>query len=444
MTDFYQRTASAIADYLWQEIKIHPRRGDYRIAAATSGPRVLCLSILINPRYAPRVISLSEQLSMAAGLDPSESVRIARGRRGSLMVEIPKPPAMWYNVPVTAQPPRRGLMASLGLDGEHRPALVDFANPLTPHCLVAGTAGSGKTNVQRVLIYDLARQNSPDAVRFLLVDTRKRGSAWLPFARLPHLAHALITEETEALRMLAWAVAEIDRRATSGRRRPRVFIGIDEAQALLDRAEFVKPVADLAAVGREFGIHVLLALQNPTATHLGDTSIKRNLTTRLVGRVDSAQAANVAAGVKGSGAELLTGAGDMLLVVPAGIKRMTAALLTDTDTDRLPHAEEVGRLDLDEYEDLDHVLDQADNAAASAASEADAMRSIGLDPAQVAWALAHPDDSQRAMYERFRVGFPKIRRVQGFAREVLAELQRLGFVVCNGATVQQEAGPVGP
>jgi DNA segregation ATPase FtsK/SpoIIIE-like protein len=86
---------------------------------------------------------------------------------------------------------------------------------------------------------------------------------------------------------------------------------------------------------------VLLALQNPTATHLGDTSIKRNLTTRLVGRVDSAQAANVASGLKGSGAELLTGAGDMLLVVPTGVKRMTAALLTERDTDRLPCTEEV-------------------------------------------------------------------------------------------------------
>ena len=99
----------------------------------------------------------------------------------------------------------------------------------------------------------------------------------------------------------------------------------------------------------------------------------------------------------------------------------------------------MGRLDLDEYEDLDHVLDQADNATTSAASKA-----APLDPAQVAWALAHPDDSQRAMYERFRVGFPKIRRVQGFAREVLTELQQLGFAVCNGATVQQEAGHVGP
>jgi S-DNA-T family DNA segregation ATPase FtsK/SpoIIIE len=366
MNDFYQQTASAIADYLWQELKIHPRRSDYRIAAATSGPRVLSLSILVNPRYAPKIMGLTQQLSMAAGLDPSEAIRVARGKRGSLALEIPKPRWMWYNVPVTALPPRRGLLASVGLDGEHRPALVDFSNPLTPHCLIAGTTGSGKTNTQRVLIYDLAKQNRPDAVRFLLIDTRKRGSAWLPFAHLPHLAHAIITEDDEALRSLAWAVAEIDRRATSGQRRPRVFIGIDEAQALLDRGEFVKSISDLAAVGREFGIHVLAALQNPTAAQLGDTSIKRNLTTRLVGRVDSAQAANVAAGVKGSGAELLTGAGDMLLVLPTGIRRMTAALLTEQDTGRLPRAEQVSSLDLGEYEDVDYVLEQANNAASAA------------------------------------------------------------------------------
>ena len=102
MNDFYQQTASAIADYLWQEIKIHPRRSDYRIVAATSGPRVLSLSILVNPRYAPRITSLAEQLSMAAGLSQHDSIRIVRGNRGSLALEIPKPRWMWYNVPVTA------------------------------------------------------------------------------------------------------------------------------------------------------------------------------------------------------------------------------------------------------------------------------------------------------------------------------------------------------
>jgi hypothetical protein len=418
MPDFYQRTAGAIADYLWQELKIHPRRGDYCIAAATSGPRVLCLSILINPRYAPRVARLTEQLNMAAGLEPSESVRIARGRRGSLTVEIPKPPGMSYNVLVTALPPRRGLMASLGLDGEHRPALVDLANPLTPHCLVTGTTGSGKTNTQRVLIYDLAKQNSPDAVRFLLIDTRKRGSAWLPFARLPHLAHPIVTEEAEALRSLAWAVAEIDRRAVSGRKRPRVFIGIDEAQALLDREEFVRPVSDLAAVGREFGIHMLVALQNPTAVQLGDASIKRNLTARLMGRVDSAQAANVAAGVKGSGAELLTGAGDMLLVLPSGVRRMTAALLTERDTEQLPRAEDVGRLDLDEYEDVDHVLDQADSR-----SKAEA-----LDPAHVAFALT-TERGINWIAQQLGIGNTKAKRVREFARAVTERLAELGYAV---------------
>jgi DNA segregation ATPase FtsK/SpoIIIE, S-DNA-T family len=424
---FYQQTASAIADYLWQELKIHPRRSDYRIAAATSGPRVLSLSILVNPRHAPRIMSLAEQLSMAAGLNQHESIRIVRGKRGSLALEIPKPRWMWYNVPVTALPPRRGLLTSVGLDGEHRPALVDFANPLTPHCLVAGTTGSGKTNTQRVLIYDLAKQNPPDAVRFLLIDTRKRGSAWHPFARLPHLIHTVVTEDEEALRSLAWAVAEIDRRALSGQKRPRVFIGIDEAQALLDRGEFVKPISDLAAVGREFGIHVLVALQNPTAAQLGDASIKRNLTARLVGRVDSAQAANVAAGVKGSGAELLTGAGDMLMVLPAGVRRMTAALLTERDTDGLPRAEQVGSLDLDEYEDVDHVLDQADSQG----------KADPLDPVHVAWSLAHPGASQHSMRQQFKIGFTKIRRVQAFARSVLEELTQLGFAVHNSTTAQQ-------
>lgn len=419
---FYSQTAAAVADYLWQELQIHPRR-DYRIASATSGPRVLTLCLVLNPRHAPKVASLAEQLSMAAALDKEAAIRIARGNRGILLVEIPKPSTLCYSLPLRALPRHRGLKAPIGIDGEHRPALVNFSDPLTPHVLAAGTTGSGKTNTARLLVYDLAAQNAPEDVRLILVDTRKRGAAWRPFEHLPHLAHPVIIEDGEALRALSWAVAEVDRRATERRARPRVFICIDEAQVILDRPEFVKAIGDLAATGREFGIHLVLATQNPTASQLGDTSIKRNLTTRLVGKVDSAQAATVAAGIGGTGAELLTGAGDQLLIQPSGTKRITAALVSEHDTEGLPAAEEVGRLALEEYEDVDHVRAQADVA--------------GLEPAHLAYCLAYPDESQRALYERWHVGFPRIKRIQTLAREVLDELAGLGFGVCNAATVQQ-------
>jgi DNA segregation ATPase FtsK/SpoIIIE-like protein len=186
-------------------------------------------------------------------------------------------------------------------------------------------------------------------------------------------------------------------------------------------------MSDLSAVGREFGLHLLAAVQNPTAKQMGDTNIKRNFTARLVGKTDSPDAARVAAGIGGTGAESLMGAGDFLLVQPDGVRRLTTALLTEKDTARLPRAEATGYIDLDQYDDVDHVLSQPDNQS----------KSDPLDPAHVAYALAYPDRSQRAMYDRFNVGFPKIKRAQAFAGDLLAELEKLGFSIRNGATVQR-------
>jgi hypothetical protein len=117
---FYRKTANAIAAYLYQELKIKPGV-HYRLRSAVSGPRVLPLALLLNPRYAGKMMTMSEQLSMTAGLDRDQSLRIGRGSGGTLILEIPKLRSLWYNVPLTALPRHRGIKAMLGLDGEHRP-----------------------------------------------------------------------------------------------------------------------------------------------------------------------------------------------------------------------------------------------------------------------------------------------------------------------------------
>jgi len=413
----YQQVAGSIADYLFQELGLHPQRGDYRVVSATSGPRVLTLATIINPRHTPKVRALAEQLSMATGLDRSSQIRVARGNRGTLVFEVPKPKALWYDVPIRALPRRRGLKSSVGIDGQHRPAQVNFADPLTPHCLIAGTTGSGKTNTERLFILNLAKQNTPDDVRLLLLDTCKRGMGWRPLAHLSHLAHPIVTDDAEALQTLSWVLAEMDRRAMEGRSHPHLFVGIDEAQALLDRDEFVRPISRLAAVGREFGIHLLLATQNPTADQLGDTGIKRNLTTRLVGKVDSAQAATVAAGIKESGAELLTGPGDQLLVQPTGVTRLTVALVTDQDTSTLPTAETVRHLDLGEFDDIDHVLNQTVDVDQTV----DTSQAAPLEPAHVALALATGRGIGYLKTE-LKIGSARATRLKEFATAVLMSL----------------------
>jgi DNA segregation ATPase FtsK/SpoIIIE-like protein len=159
---------------------------------------------------------------------------------------------------------------------------------------------------------------------------------------------------------------------------------------LLDRKEFVKTIGDIAATGREFNIHLTLICQNPTSGQLGDASIKRNMPTRLVGRVDSPEAAHVATGQPRSGAEFLTGAGDLLFIRPGSVKRLTAGLLTDKDIAGLPRGDGTRRLDLGEYEDVDHVLAQADNESKVGRPQ------DPLEASHVALALSDQNTSQRA------------------------------------------------
>lgn len=413
---FYRRTANAIAAYLWQELKIRPGL-DYQLRTAISGPRVLTLALLINPRYATKITAMAEPLSMAVGLDREQTIRIGRGHRGTLILETPKPRQLWYNVPLSALPRRSGVRATLGLDTEHRPAWLDFSDPITAHCLVAGATGSGKTNAQRLLFHNLVIQNEPDELAVILIDTRKKGMGWRPFARLPHLAHPVITEEDEARRFLTWATAEIDRRAAAGRVRPRLFIGIDETQALLENEEMVKPISDLAAVGREFEIHLVTATQNPTAAVLGDVSIKRNMV-RLVGRVDSGDAARAAAGLGGTGAETLTGAGDMLLVLPGLTRRLTTALLTEGDIERLPRTEKTPRLDLGQYEDIERVSNVVSMGG---------RRPDPLEAEHVYHALLEPDISLNELYRRFSIGRNKAKSVKAFAGSLLELMEGDGY-----------------
>ena len=99
---FYQTTATAIAHYLQQELKL-VYGTHYSVVDATSGPRVLALTVILNPRYARQIMGMSDALSMAAGLDRGASIRIERGRRGTLALEIPKPRDLWFSVPVAAR-----------------------------------------------------------------------------------------------------------------------------------------------------------------------------------------------------------------------------------------------------------------------------------------------------------------------------------------------------
>lgn len=423
---FYTQTALAVKAYINQELKLNEA---CRMVRAASGPRVLTMWLAVNPKYAEQIGRMENELSMAARLDHDQMVRVERGNRGLLAIQIPKPAGLCKSVvPAQALPRHRGIRPGLGFDAEFRPVAADFGDPLAAHLLIPGMTGGGKTNAAKLLLWQLIRSNDPDSVKLLLLDVRKRGVGFSPFSHVPHLLHPVITDENTAARALAWCATEIDRRATERYTRPALFVCIDEAQALLQQAKYVKQVSDLVAVGREFGLHVLAMAQDPSADQIGSQSIKRNMA-RLVFRATDAQAALIAAGVAGSGAERLTGPGDGLLISPTGTRRIAVALLSPSDFEDLPYCEQVDELDFGGMNDPDHVNDQADLGR--------------LEPAHVALALA----SGRGitwLTRELHIGSGKAARVRQYADELKAELERLSYtgIPAIPATVDGECNVV--
>jgi len=167
-----------------------------------------------------------------------------------------------------------------------------------PHAVVAGTTGSGKSELLVTWITAMASARSPNEVSFLLVDF-KGGTAFAPLTGLPHTV-GVITDlgHGEALRALQSLQAELRRRervlASVGARDieqaqgalGRLVIVVDEFAAMLDAFPELNPVfTDVAARGRALGIHLVLCTQR--ATGVVRDALLANCALRLSLRVTS-------------------------------------------------------------------------------------------------------------------------------------------------------------
>jgi S-DNA-T family DNA segregation ATPase FtsK/SpoIIIE len=183
-----------------------------------------------------------------------------------------------------------------------------------PHGLIAGTTGSGKSELLQTMVASLAVANRPDELTFVLVDY-KGGSAFKECAGLPHTlgmvtdldAHLVerVLESLEAeLRRRERILAAADakdlpdyqaKRAANPdlARLPRLLLVIDEFAAMVrEIPDFVPGLIGIAQRGRSLGIHLILATQRPAGVVTGD--IRANTNLRIALRVtDQAESQDV-------------------------------------------------------------------------------------------------------------------------------------------------------
>lgn len=181
-----------------------------------------------------------------------------------------------------------------------------------PHGLVAGTTGSGKSELVQTYMLSLAINYSPEDVSFFVIDFKGGGMANL-FSDLPHLvgtisnlsgnqiSRAMISIKSENLRRQKvfgeYGVNNINnytRLYKSGEAAqpiPHLLIIIDEfAELKKEQPEFMQELISVAQVGRSLGVHLILATQKPSGTV--DDNIWSNSKFRLCLRVQDRQDSN--------------------------------------------------------------------------------------------------------------------------------------------------------
>lgn len=253
------------------------------------------------------------------------------------------------------------LMIALGRDVAGRPVFADLGR--MPHLLVAGATGTGKTIFLNSLVLALLQRNSPETLRFIMIDPKR--VEFRVYQEMPHLLGPVIFDANKAVLTLKWLIREMEERfrtlSKAGARdiasynkaiaknhsgakeekimpyiMPYIVLVVDELADLMAAKgkEMEAGIVRLAQMARAVGIHLVLATQRPSVEVLTGL-IKANITSRITfqvaTQVDSRTVLDMA------GAERLLGSGDMLFLSAQTPKpkRIQAPFVSDKEVRRI-------------------------------------------------------------------------------------------------------------
>lgn len=286
-------------------------------------PSFLLFAIRKHPQEKiDRVLSLGDEISLRLTIMRGPKT-VARFQHPPILLEVPqrKPRPLAY----PTDPSNRAHEALLGRGygwGFAEDQVMSLEK--SPHALVAGITGSGKSMLFQGLALSLAWKTDPRECRFILIDPKVRGLR--PLQGLPHVLR-FETEEAGINRTMEAIHAELRKRRSQDREDFRLCVFVDElAQLPKDALEYIKT---FSALGRELRINVFAATQHPTGDMIGGRGNVVNFPTRIAGKVIDASAASVATGRTDTGAQFLPGEGAFLRIEGADIVRFQSFYLPD-------------------------------------------------------------------------------------------------------------------
>ena len=349
---------------------------EVRVVAASPGPVITRYEI--EPATGVKgsqVLNLSKDLARSLSLI---SIRVVETIPGKTTMALELPNAKRQMIRLSEilgsqvyNDAASQLTMGLGKDIVGNPVVADLGK--MPHCLVAGTTGSGKSVGINAMILSLLYKAEARDVRLILIDPKMLEMS--VYEGIPHLLCPVVTDMKQAANALNWGVGEMERRyklmskmgvrglasynkkiddaKERGELLPNPFSLTPDEPEPLERLPFIVIVIDeladlmmvigkkieeliarLAQKARASGIHLILATQRPSVDVITGL-IKANIPTRLSFQVSSKIDSRTI--LDQMGAEALLGMGDMLYM-PSGTGfpvRVHGAFVSDDEVHRV-------------------------------------------------------------------------------------------------------------
>ena len=305
----------------------------------------------------------------------------------------------------------------IGKDISGNIEVVDLSK--TPHLLVAGTTGSGKSVFINTLLASILYKFSPEELRLILIDPKMLELS--VYNDIAHLLTPVVTEPKKAIIALKWVCKEMERRYSmmneegtrslegynerSQEKIPFIVVFIDEMADLMMTAgkEVEHYVQRLAQMARACGIHLVMATQRPSVDIITG-SIKANFPSRISFQVASKYDSRTVLGE--IGAEQLLGNGDMLMSKNgSSLIRYQSAFISDNEVNKLitqiKKSQKVNYLD-----ELEEIIKHDDNAFENLSDEDEALITKSID-------LIIPTNkaSTSFLQRNFQIGYNKAARI---------------------------------
>jgi len=426
-----RRSAAVLMETL-EEFKIKAE-----VTGIRKGPVITMFEILPSPGVKiSRIVNLADNIALRLAASRVRIVAPIPGKH-AVGIEVPnrQRAIVSFKEMVSLkdfQGARMEIPVALGKDISGEAQLIDLTQ--TPHLLIAGATGSGKSVCVNSIICSILYRRAPEDVRILLIDPKI--VELKAYNDIPHLLTPVVTEPKRAFQALQYCIDEMERRYSlldnTGARDVRSYnkkaakhkltigkipywvIVIDEFADLMATTgkEMEAVLARLAAMARAVGIHLVLATQRPSIDVITGL-IKANIPSRIAFMVASKFDSRII--IDSVGAEKLLGQGDMLFTpawdpIPV---RIQGTYLSEEEVEAITdHARTLGE---PEYLDEEMFYDEEEEEYEGSGSEDPLMdKAIEI-------VLAAGKASASYIQRRLKVGYNR-------AARMVEEMERMGIV----------------